>query len=150
MKNTSLMAEFKGTWSTWGTGLSKTVIANIKEDGWQGNDQLGTTLTQIMHELFDEPEDWSIPRRTVSMGYTPPGTPPPEPLDYDISHEDTIDDADDEVSQDGEKNVTHSESDADSEPFQAKSNPMPFALFVLICDAWDITPISLQYDRYHV
>ncbi len=69
----------KGQWSTWGTGLlPKSAIVNIKEEGWQGDNQLGHILTQIMHEPFDE---WSIPKITSSMGNTPPGTPPPEPSD---------------------------------------------------------------------
>ncbi len=99
----------KGNWSTWGTGLSKSAIVNIKEDGWQGNDQLGTILTQIMHEIFDEPDDWSIPRRSSSMGHTPPGTPPPEPSDFSDTNLDNLGyHSDDEASQDGEKTCVSS------------------------------------------
>ena len=104
----------KGQWSIWGTGLSKSAIENIKEDGWQGDDQLGDILTQIMHELFDEPE-WDTPRRTVSMGHTPPGTPPPEPSDFSDSNMDNLGyHSDDETSQEGEKNLDFAEGDSDT------------------------------------
>ncbi len=79
----------KGQYSIWGTGLSKSATENTKPEGWTGDDQLGKIMTTVMHELFDE---WdSVPLRSKSESFTPPGLPPAD-MDINTNTQDNTND----------------------------------------------------------